>query len=168
MCHMIEVVVDCSLIHHYTKTIVVRACVCTDGRSPEANWSGSKKLCFFAKLKSDTATRGSRTWPATLWYFQYFQLRSRSTEYKQMGCIPPTRITRQVYMINFVPKSTLLDMFRCQITSSSSTKKTVIMKALSGGLSRLSVLLFMSGHRTISVKKLSLCNLCCACSVKVS
>ena len=32
----------------------------------------------------------------------------------------------------------------------------------------ISVLLFTSGHRTISGQKLSLCNLCCACSVKVS
>ena len=48
-------------LYHYTKIIVVRVSVRTDGSSPEASRPQRKKLCFFAKLKSGAATRGSRT-----------------------------------------------------------------------------------------------------------
>ena len=50
--------------YHYTKIIVVCACVRTDRRSPEVYSPWPKKLCFFAKLESGAATSGSRTRPA--------------------------------------------------------------------------------------------------------
>ena len=60
----------CANTYHYTKIIVVRASVRasvhTDGSSPEASRPQRKKLCFFAKLKSGAATRGSQTRPVTV------------------------------------------------------------------------------------------------------
>ena len=57
----------------YTKIIVVRACVRACVRASVRTGvhrkrvdPGEKKLCFFAKLKSGAATRGSRTRPATV------------------------------------------------------------------------------------------------------
>ena len=51
--------------YHYTKVIVVRPCVRTDGSSPEASQPRRKKLCVFAKLKCGAASRGLQTRPAT-------------------------------------------------------------------------------------------------------
>ena len=45
--------------HLNTKITVVRASVCDAGRSPEGSRPRCKKLCFSAKPKPDTTSRGS-------------------------------------------------------------------------------------------------------------